>query len=194
MKITFKITTTLIIFIIVFINFININVLSKNVINENSSLIDISLNSIIQDLFDDVNISRKEVLLNLDNSADYLYIENRNGGYVVFLKETMEMLEYSKSGKISFPNDSSNKYYCGPGQYYYNKSDYLIDVNSKDYFILSADERKHYAETTRTNLYKNYKEILKNHAFLRGFCWFYALFSAFCARILQSSCAPSFHR
>ena len=44
-------------------------------------------------IFANKSISNAKYICNLDDSADYIYVEFENGGYVVFARETMEMME-----------------------------------------------------------------------------------------------------
>lgn len=65
----------------------------------------------IESVFEKNSIRSHELIYNLDDSADYLYVEFEQGGYAVFATQTMEMMEYSLQGSIPYSISNSRKYY-----------------------------------------------------------------------------------
>ena len=50
---------------------------------------------VCKELFgEDVNIRKAECLYNLDESADFIYVEFDSSGYAVFANQTLDILEY----------------------------------------------------------------------------------------------------
>lgn len=121
--------------------------------------INYTVEQIINELFGDISIEDCEYLYNLDNSADYIYVEFKKEGYAVFLKDTMELLEYSMQGKINYPATSKVlKYYGGPRFYMYKENDKYIDVLSEEYLYINEESAKTYASEIRQTLLSNYME------------------------------------
>ena len=87
----------------------------KNEIKEYKAVVD----SFVEPIFGDRIISSCEYIYNLDNSADYIYVEFENGGYAIYAKQTMEMLEYSLQDSLPYTDSNASKYYAGPANYFY---------------------------------------------------------------------------
>lgn len=68
-------------------------------------------------IYVDKAIKNCEYLYNFDDTADYIYAEYLDGGYAIFLKQTMELMEYSARGKLGYLDRIQRKYYGGPGSY-----------------------------------------------------------------------------
>lgn len=108
------------------------------------------------ELFGEVNIKSCEYLYNLDDSADYIYVEFDDAGYAVFLKETMELLEYSAQGELNYPENSSSKYYGGPSFYMFKDNGCFVDILSREHLHISSESAKTYANEVRETLLENY--------------------------------------
>lgn len=116
-----------------------------------------TVEKVVADLFgDDAKIAYGEFLYNFDQSSDYVYVEFENTGYAVFLKETMELLEFSPTGKLCYPEIMSFKYYGGPGSYYYKRNNYFVDAMTNEQFYVSETEAYAYASDIRETLKYNY--------------------------------------
>ena len=83
-----------------------------------SERVDLSTEQVVQEMFGDKRIRATEYLYNLNDSADFVYVDFVNYGYAVFLRETSELLEYAASGSLPYPNAMARKYYGGPTNYY----------------------------------------------------------------------------
>lgn len=103
-------------------------------------------------MFGDVAIENSEYLYNLDNVADYIYVCFKNGGYAIYQKKTMELLECSMDGSISYPKNTIYKYYCGPRFYMYKHKNKFVDVLSNEYLNLTNEEAFSYANNIRKSL------------------------------------------
>lgn len=116
-----------------------------------------TVEKVVADLFgDDAKIAYGEFLYNFDQSSDYVYVEFKNTGYAVFLKETMELLEFSPTGKLCYPEIMSFKYYGGPGSYYYKRNNYFVDAMTNEQFYVSETKAYAYASDIRETLKYNY--------------------------------------
>ena len=51
------------------------------------------IDSVTYEIFGDKKIRSSEYLYNLDDSPDFIYVDFENYGYVVYFKDTMEMME-----------------------------------------------------------------------------------------------------
>ena len=94
-----------------------------------------SFENVTYQMFGDIEISSCEYLYGIDNSLDYVYVDFKDGGYVIYDKHTMEMLEYSQTGDGPYDGVSGNKYYDGPAKYYAKKEDdkFLHLITNTDY-------------------------------------------------------------
>lgn len=93
-----------------------------------------SVEDVVNELFNDLQIKDCNYLYNLDDRPDYIYVEFQEGGYAIFFKETMELLEYSAQGTLEYSNSNSIRYYGGPGSY-------LIKLNGECYINTITDEK-----------------------------------------------------
>ena len=107
----------------------------------------------LEDIIVDADIETCEYLYSLDESPDYLYVELNNNGYAVFLSSTLELLEYSPTGRINFPVSASSKYYCGPGYYLIkaNENKYENIITGKE-TIISEEAALEYSDNIRQML------------------------------------------
>lgn len=106
-------------------------------------------------VFNKANIADCGYLYNLDDSADYIYVTFDDGGYAVFNKYTLEMLEYSPLGCLPYENDSSMRYYAGPANYLQKKNNCFEDIITGQIINVSLEEINVYAHEIRTCLYDN---------------------------------------
>lgn len=106
----------------------------------------------VDSVFKDRSISSSGYMYNLDESADYVYTEFNEGGYAIFAKQTMEMLEYSASGCLPYNLTSSKMYYAGPTNYIQKQNNKFIDIMSKSEVVMSANEIATYAKKLRKTL------------------------------------------
>ena len=84
-------------------------------------------------MFGDVEIDSCEYLRSMDNSLKYVYVDFEEEGYVIYDKNTMEMLEYSPAGDGPYNDVMGNKYYDGPMNYYVAEEDgFLNPINNLD--------------------------------------------------------------
>lgn len=139
----------------------NINEVQLELSSNLSTLDNLKYNieKVSYNLLGDVTVKKSEYLYNLDDSADYIYVEFNNGGYAVFLKQTMEMLEYSARGNLDYDTSSSKKYYAGPGSYLIKDNDYFIDKISNQRFNITQEALKQYSSGIRKSLMINYNTI-----------------------------------
>lgn len=115
-----------------------------------------NIESVSQELFGDVQINSSEFLYNLDESSDYIYVTFEGDGYAVFLKDTMELMEYSPQGRLSYPNTIARKYYGGPNVYLTKENNCFVNTVSGESVYLSAEEAESFSSEVRNNLAINY--------------------------------------
>ena len=118
--------------------------------------------SVVQDelIFDQViqqNLVNKSVadceyLYNLDNSADYLYVTLNGGGYAIFNRYTLEMLEYSLFGELPYDCDSSIKYYAGPTNYLHKDGCWFEDIITGQKVNITSQDAVLFAQQMRAFL------------------------------------------
>ena len=114
-----------------------------------------TVEDLVGELFDNKEVQRSEYLYNLDESADYVYVELKDGGYAVFLKERMELLEYSAQGKLNYPETKGKKYYGGPSTYLFKENDYFVDTMTNESFLVTKESAQKYAREVREMLSQN---------------------------------------
>ncbi|MDE5553319.1 MAG: hypothetical protein K2I67_02120 [Malacoplasma sp.] len=146
-----------ILFILVLVNS-NVNVFSfvnneseieNSILVEDKNNKELESQVSIESIFEKNSIYSYELIYNLDDSADYFYIEFEKGGYAVFAIETMEMLEYSLQGTIPYTTLNSKKYYAGPSNYLQKFNDNFVNVSTGVQLDISNYEAKKYAEKSR---------------------------------------------
>lgn len=115
-----------------------------------------NVENLAKELFGDVQVESSEFLYNLDESSDYIYVTFQDDGYAVFLKDTMELMEYSPQGKLSYPNTAAKKYYGGPNIYLTKEENCFVNTVSGESVYLSKEEATNFASEVRVNLLTNY--------------------------------------
>ncbi len=117
----------------------------------------------IDETLGNVTMQSSEYLYNLDDSSDYIYVEFEEGGYAVLLKQTLELLEYSYSGKIEYPDTTDPKYYGGPGLYLSKVDERFIDIKSGTPVEISKEIASVYAQSVRDNFSQLSKSAYENN-------------------------------
>lgn len=108
-----------------------------------------TIEDFVKPVFGDRQIRSCEYIYNLDDNADYIYVEFEAGGYVVYAKETMEMMEYSPQGSLPYDGVSA-KYYAGPNNYLQKQSGQFYHTITGERIALSEAEIQRFAQQTRT--------------------------------------------
>lgn len=104
----------------------------------------------VQPKFDNKTIYMCKYLYNLDDSIDYIYTEFENGGYVVFSRETMEMMEYSLNGTLPYTNSSTKEYYAGPSNYLQKEADSkFINLLTNEQIDITINEAIDFSQQIR---------------------------------------------
>jgi hypothetical protein len=123
---------------------------------ERSSVETMCLQQIVNQTIGQTKLKNVTSWFNLDDSDDYLYVEFETGGYAVFFKENMEMLEYSPTK--DFPTSNDKIYYCGPNNVFVKNDKCFKNVLTnetvpieKDTFAERADNiRKYFSKSPKT--------------------------------------------
>lgn len=106
----------------------------------------------VQKIFENQTVNIFENLYNLDDSADYFYVEFKNGGYAVFAKQTMELMEYSVQGQLPYEQNNLKKYYAGPTNYIQKQNNKFIDIATGKKLEISDADAVAYAQNVRNFL------------------------------------------
>lgn len=106
----------------------------------------------LQSAFSNKTVRECEYVYNLDDSADYIYVEFENGGYALFSRETMEMMEYSLQGTLPYSNSSTKDYYAGPSNYLQKIDSKFINALTNEQLDITADEALKFAQQVRTSI------------------------------------------
>lgn len=132
--------------------------------NESSEILEKtnSIEKVSKELFGNVEIKLSDYLFNLDGSFDYIYVEFSNGGYAIFMKDSMELLEYSPQGRIDYSEEQGKKFYGGPNQYFSEVDGKFINIVSGETLNISNAQIQAYSENVRTMLKTNYSEKMRN--------------------------------
>lgn len=111
--------------------------------------------------FSNKTVRECEYVYNLDDSADYIYVEFENGGYALFSRETMEMMEYSLQGTLPYSNSTTKDYYAGPSNYLKKIGSKFINALTNEQLSITIDEALKFAQQVRTYI-KSQSSYLSN--------------------------------
>ncbi len=103
----------------------------------------------LQTAFANKSISSCEFIYNLDDFADYIYVEFKGGGYAIFSKNTMEMMEYSMEGSLPLSDSTDKYYYAGPSNYLQKANNKFINAITKEEIGITEIEAKTFSEQIR---------------------------------------------
>lgn len=94
-------------------------------------------------------IIRAEFLKGLDNNEDYIIVSCENGGYAIFDRENIELIEYSLDNPTPYQNIKNEScYYGGPTNYYQKKGNKVVhlyngeDISDTDMTEISNDVKR----------------------------------------------------
>jgi len=117
--------------------------------------------TISHEIFGDIEINSSEYLYNLDDSADFIYVDFENYGYVVYLKETMEMLEYASQGSLPYSGTESRKYYAG-------SANYLTRTSNEQFFNAYSGETIYVSDVIARSFSQSIRESLLSNRQANG--------------------------
>jgi hypothetical protein len=104
----------------------------------------VSIEELTKELFGDVKIKKIEYLYNYDDTSDYIYVTYKDGGYAVYLKDSMDLMEYSDNGELPYEKVKDKKYYGGP-MAYLEKNDigqFVNKVTNETFSMSDANAKK----------------------------------------------------
>lgn len=111
-----------------------------------SEEIDLSTEQVVQEMFGNKSIKSTDYLYNLNDSADFVYVNFENYGYAVFLRETSELLEYASAGSLPYSNTTAKKYYGGPANYFEKTGEQtFVSLDTNETFSISSVEAENYS-------------------------------------------------
>lgn len=64
-----------------------------------------------------------DYLQGLDEENDYIIVNSSVGGYAIFEREGMELIEYSDTNASPYGQESEEIYYAGPTNYYQKENE-----------------------------------------------------------------------
>ena len=96
-------------------------------------------------LFENIEICKISYLYNLNDSPDYVYVNFKDLGYVIYYRDTLEIMEYSYEHNIEYSDDETKKYYAGPSNYYEKVNNRFVNVNTGYSLNISENEIEAYA-------------------------------------------------
>ena len=115
--------------------------------------------NISQKMFGDVQIGSEEVLYNLDDSPDFVYVEFTNSGYGVFAADSLELLEYSAQGSLPYQTTNARRYYNGPKNYLIKVNDQFVNEFTNESYAISVDEAREYSQAIRQTFSISEREL-----------------------------------
>lgn len=103
---------------------------------------------VVSEMFGDRSIKSAEYLYNLNDSPDFVYVDFDDYGYAVFLRESLELLEYAPTGNLPYLDTTAIKYYGGPTNYLRKTADQTFThIDTKDTFSISSAEIENYSKS-----------------------------------------------
>lgn len=96
-------------------------------------------------LFENIEICKISYLYNLNDSPDYVYVNFKDLGYVIYYRDTLEIMEYSYEHNIEYSDDETRKYYAGPFNYYEKVNNRFVNINTGYSLNISENEIEAYA-------------------------------------------------
>ena len=107
------------------------------------------VDKVTREIFGDMRIKSREYLYNLDGSPDFIYVDFEDYGYAVYLRETLEMLEYAPWGSLPYPDTGEIRYYGGPKNYLTKNGDLFTNVLTSETALVSETEAIGYSQEVR---------------------------------------------
>lgn len=114
-----------------------------------------NIENVTREIFGNKKIGLIESLYNLDESADYIYVDFSDYGYAVFLRDTLELMEYAPTGSLPY-SDTRPKYYAGPANYLEKDGERFVNIVNGKSVLLTEIEA-----ITRSNEIRNIFSIEK---------------------------------
>lgn len=148
MKKTIKLTLFLM-FVLVFLLLITIpfETTITYATSDNDEIL--SLDESIVELFGDKAIIEIEYFYNFDNFPDYIYV-NCEAGYAIYKSDTLELMEYSPIGSLTFDDLEGQIYYAGPGNYYCKQNNEFVNLLTDEHITFSNSEAVTYSNQIRS--------------------------------------------
>jgi len=112
-----------------------------------------------QEMFGNVRIGSEEILYNLDDSPDFIYVEFTDSGYAVFAADSLELLEHAAQGSLPYQNTQARRYYNGPQRYLTKVDEQFVNEVTNVSYAISVDEAKTYSQAIRQTFSISEKEI-----------------------------------
>ena len=95
-------------------------------------------------------------LQGLDGEEDYILVQRENGGYAIFEKESMEVIEYSNLSSTPYQASLTERYYAGPANYYEKKDGKVKNIHTGETF--KEEHLTQTAKEIKNRLKKNREE------------------------------------
>lgn len=108
--------------------------------------------SVPQSPFAGKTIGFSKYIYNLDDSADYIYVAFEDGGYAIFARDTMELMEYSLQGALPYSNSTAQEYYAGPANYLQKRDSKFVSMKTGQVIAISREEAVAFSQQTRSSI------------------------------------------
>lgn len=105
-----------------------------------------NIQKITYELFEDAKIKSYEHLYGFNDAPDFIYVGFENSGYAIYLRDNLELLEFSPKGSLPFPANGARKYYGGPANYFNKEKELLVNVVTRETIPLSKVDSETYSE------------------------------------------------
>lgn len=104
------------------------------------------IQKITSELFEDAKIKSYEHLYGFNDAPDFIYVEFENSGYAIYLRDTLELLEFAPKGNLPFPTNGARKYYGGPANYFEKTGEQtFVSLDTNETFSISSVEAENYS-------------------------------------------------
>lgn len=128
------------------------NSIEPNIANESIVITKEEMQTVaknVRSIFDNKTIKACETLYNLDDSDDYISVVFENGGYAIFVKRTMELMEYSMQDTFPYESTMQKKYYAGPTNYFKKSAEGFTNLLSGERLEISNSNATNYSNQIR---------------------------------------------
>lgn len=118
-----------------------------------------NLQQVVSQTIGNKAIKNTRTLLNFDGSEDYICVEFEAGGYAIYYKDNMEMLEYCPNKSMSSLKDDI--YYCGPSNIFAKDNSGFRNIDTNEKMSVNKNTLNEKAKKVRDHFSKRGKKDLK---------------------------------
>lgn len=89
-------------------------------------------------------IKYSQILYNIDDNGDYLYIEYIDYGYVIYCTYTAEIIESNPQLYLDFLHEHEIIYYFGPFTYCVNNQNHYLNLYNDEIIYIADEDKENY--------------------------------------------------